>query len=197
MMNELSPITRKFVAITLLFFALLLFGTVLILPLWERMSNSIEALADTRYQLEKLEVMRNSPPLPRGKILRKGSLIAAKRHEQAEAILAAKVQNITLLSGNITKSIRPLGQGAIGSVVAIEISVEGDEQALIGLIEQIENAEPLMRLRSWQIEPVVMPTSSASLASPDVSLLASSDLLAEHSRKLRLAAVIVAVWEVR
>jgi hypothetical protein len=197
MIDELTPVTRKFVAVSLLLLFILLFWTLIILPVYERMANSVNGLADTRYQIAKLESIRNRPEPVSGNALTPGSLISAKTHAQAEAILAARVQALIVPASGVTNIIKPLGPEPVVSVAAIEVNIEGDEQAIIALIEQIENALPLMRLRSWSIEPVLAPVNLASAGNPDIAALADPNISSGSAKQMRLSAIIVAAWEVR
>ncbi|MFP3942282.1 MAG: type II secretion system protein GspM [Alphaproteobacteria bacterium] len=149
-MDNLSPFTRKFVAVGLLIVAVLLFLNLIVLPLSDRWAAREAAIADARRQIAAYrEILARGPALKKqveqiqadpGR--RRGFLIAG-----SPALAGARLENrlkaIVQANGGKLRSTRVRPQTGEGPErVRVTLDFTASPGALLSIIYRIETAVP-------------------------------------------------------
>jgi Type II secretion system (T2SS), protein M subtype b len=152
MIEDMSPLAQRILAVGILVLALLLGFQLVASPLIERMQLSREALADSRYRLHKLESLASQPEAMAGQPVEPGLLIAAPNVKIAQAQLLGQISRIASSTGASVQKVEVLEKQALPSLVATKIELSGNEVSIISFVGQLEGARPMMRLRDWRLQ---------------------------------------------
>lgn len=152
MIDSFSPITRKFIAIAILFFVVMFCVNILILPAIGVISGELDRLADARFQKARLKEIQDRP-LPAT-----GNPIAADLYIHAASSEAAHSAFVAILNQLASGSSISLDQAnavpvdtATPQGLAVDLSVSGPELALTSFINDVEAHRPMVRFTSWKI----------------------------------------------
>lgn len=152
MINEFSPLMRKVLAIGILIVVIFTAMGLIVVPLYERVNDSRETLANSRFEVARLENIIKRPSPPVGEILDPRLLIRANNEEDAKNTL----QNLILsLAASNELEATVVFSGAnqpVAGLLSADIVVLGDEISISNFLAQIENDQILMRLVNWDIE---------------------------------------------
>ncbi len=70
----------------------------------------------------------------------------------ARAAMMQRVQSLAKASGVLVEETSAVP--AAPGLAALRIRVSGAEKAVVALVDSVERAKPLMRLRRWRLDPV-------------------------------------------
>lgn len=170
MMDSLSPVTRRIVAVGLLVIAVLLLLNLVVLPLTDRYSARQTEIADARRQLASYrQILARGPALKqraeqirRDPSRRRGFLTAA-----SPALAGARLENmlkaIVQKNGGTMRSTRMQPQTGDGPErVRVTLDFTAHPEALLTIIQRIENAVPWLIVDNAQIR--AMPPRSGGPA---------------------------------
>ncbi|NIJ20771.1 hypothetical protein FHS95_002463 [Sphingomonas naasensis] len=85
-------------------------------------------------------------------IVEKASRLDAPDAAAARAMMMARIQRLARAGGVLVEETS--AAEAPDGLAALRIRVSGAEKAVVALADAFEREQPLMRLRSWRIEPV-------------------------------------------
>lgn len=161
-LSELSPNTRKLLAIALLFFGIFILWSLVLAPVISQTDASLTKLQDTRFQLARLENLQARPEPAKAEPLPAGILLEAIARDEAAAMAEAYINGLAAQNQlqMASLNLRPEIKG--GKIIALDFAILGDEVAITDFINRLESGSPLMRFKSWQIEASepAMPTES-------------------------------------
>jgi hypothetical protein len=152
MIDDMSPLMRRFLALGLFLLIILLLYSAVLGPSISRMNASRDRLADSQYRLAKLQQLANRQEPPAIQPVPPGLIFTAKNMQMAQAQMLGQLQMMAKENGLATSSLRPLEKQPIASLIAVEFVFSGPEVQMMTFIERLENASPMLRLRSWKVE---------------------------------------------
>lgn len=155
-MSGLSPFTRKFLAIALLFFTIyaVIFGVFR--PIASLVGNSLNDLQNTHFAWQRLIAIQNSPtPQPATNQLGDNLLFIAPDKETAQQQLQQQLEGAILAMGEgvaiehiaVTPDDNP-------DIIKLSMAITGEDSIIMAFIHQMESGAPFMRLHQWQIEKI-------------------------------------------
>jgi len=149
-LDNFSPLGRRLIALGLL--AVLLLGgvTLVMMPLGAWMAESSANLADLRFRRDQLDAIAARPAPPPAPTALEAQLIAAPSSDAALARLQADLQSAATTAG-IEFQLTPAPSAADASLVAVVVNASAPEEKLLQFLSQVEQAQPLVRFRSWRL----------------------------------------------
>jgi hypothetical protein len=184
MIDQLSPFTRKIVAVGLLVLAMLLVVQLIIAPLFSAIGDQRAELADLRARRVRLEATR-ARLLPDGSTMPMALAIGAPDRAAAQLRLRALLTGSAGIAGVTLVANAAPATADRPQEVAIDLSATGSEAALTTFASLVEHGTPLIRFRHWRIGQDETPAPPLG-ALPGVS--------APSVPTLRLNGLAVAVW---
>lgn len=85
-------------------------------------------------------------------IVAKGDALDAPDAAAGRAAIMARIQRLARAGGVLVEETS--AAAAPEGLVALRVRVSGAEKAVVALADAFERERPLMRLRSWRVEPV-------------------------------------------
>jgi len=126
-------------------------GLAVALLLAPATGTALGDLAATRAERAKLAVLAASPAAP-PPLLAPGLGLHVADAAAGRAAIMQRVHGLAQRGGVLVEEIATAP--APGGVVALRIRISGAEKAVVALTDALERGKPLMRLRSWRIEPI-------------------------------------------
>lgn len=125
-----------------------LLALLLLSPLTGRALGDLGEARKERARLAQAAALPDRRPaiLPDGMALRAADPVAAR------AAMMARVQRLAKAGGVLVEETNAIA--APPGLAALRIRVSGAEKAVLALADAFEREVPLMRFRSWQIEPI-------------------------------------------
>ena len=126
-------------------------GVVALALLGPLTSDALEGLRAARTVHARLAAEARRPEA--APVLVAPGLAASARDEAAaRAAILARVNMLARTGGVLVETVGavPMPQG----LAAVRLRVSGAEKALLAFADALERQRPLMRLRSWRLEPV-------------------------------------------
>lgn len=193
MTPDLSPITRKLLALTLLVVAILLAVNLIVVPLADAVGAAVSELRDARFRTERLAALAARPPPAPGDVVRSdcclaGPSVAAARAELRGVIAAAAADVHVTLDRQSDGPADPAHPGA----VTLDITASGDEASVVSFIATLEHGAPIVRLMQWRLTAMQSPASATS-SKPGVSASSADDSNLPSAIVLHLEAHAAAV----
>ena len=152
MMREFSPFIRRVLAIGILLLFLLCAIEFIIIPINGKVGSSRDTLADSRFEVSRLQSIIGRPDPPSGKTLDPSSLLKAEDHENAQNALQALLANLAAQNNIEVTTLFGVDDKHLTGLIRADVSVSGDEISIINFLTQIENNQILMRMINWNIE---------------------------------------------
>ena len=152
MIEQVSPLTRRIVAVGLLILVLLVGLQGILLPLASRISDQREELAILRDRAAHLKDI-NDRPLPPMSALPAHAAIKAIAAGPALERLRAAISQAATASGVTLNGVAPPSSAGPAQHLDLEVSATGSEEALTQFVGLLEHGDPLMRWESWRIQP--------------------------------------------
>jgi hypothetical protein len=154
-MEQLSPITRKTVAVGLAVLLLLLAIQYVVVPLASAIGSQRDELASLRQREAQLRAVIEQPMpaashVPAGLAIGAASLPEARQRMQALLAGDAAVAGATLQLGAACPSDDP-------RQLCVEIDASGSEASVARFLSLAEHGPPAARFRSWQLGPPKSP----------------------------------------
>ncbi|WP_448661330.1 hypothetical protein ACG3SL_11810 [Sphingomonas sp. CJ20] len=91
-------------------------------------------------------------PRPVAPVVVEGLAIPASDVAAAQGAIIARVQRLARAGGVLVEAAAPMAGPA--PLAMVKLRVSGSEKAVLAFADALERERPLMRLRSWRIEPV-------------------------------------------
>ncbi|MES2988802.1 MAG: GspMb/PilO family protein, partial [Pseudomonadota bacterium] len=113
--------------------------------------DAIGKLATARAEHARLAAIAASPA-PNQPLLTAGLEVRAADIAAARAAMMQRVQSLAKASGVLVEETSAVP--AAPGLAALRIRVSGAEKAVVALVDSVERAKPLMRLRRWRLDPV-------------------------------------------
>lgn len=148
-MNQLSPLMQRISAIVILILLIFLSVILIIMPIIGQMNISLDKLNDTRWQLSKLDSINSQKEPNVGTILDPSITLAAVNKEEAQTSLQSYLQSMVISNGAQLDNII-LAEREMESLVTIGAKISGSEISVTRLLANIENAQPLLRVKSLE-----------------------------------------------
>jgi len=152
MIDSFSPLTRKFIAVAILFLVVMFCVNLVILPTIGLVGEQLDRLAEARFQRARLEAIQERPLPATGDPIPADLYIRAKSAEAGQNALLATLNE--LASGNAVSleqaNAVPVDT-ATSQRVTVDLSVSGPELALASFINGLEAHRPMIRFVSWKI----------------------------------------------
>lgn len=149
-LDSFSPLGRRLIALGLLAVLLLGMATLVLMPLWARMTESSANLADLRFRHDQLSAIAARPAPPPTPSALAAEMIAALDEGAARAQLQTALQSAAATAG-IEAQLTPAPSVTDASLVAVAVNASAPEEKLLQFLGQIEQAQPLVRFRSWRL----------------------------------------------
>lgn len=121
---------------------------VLLSPLTGKALGDLAEARENRARLAQAAAL----PARQGAILPAGVALGVADAAAARAAMMARVQRLAKAGGVLVEETR--GIEAPAGLAALGVRVSGAEKAVLAFADAFERERPLMRLRSWRIEPV-------------------------------------------
>jgi hypothetical protein len=125
-------------------------GLVAVLALLPATGDALNRLATARAAHARMEGEKALPPV--APPIAPPLILAADDAAAARARIMARVQALARAGGVLVEETS--GIEAPARLVALRIRVSGAEKAVLALADALERDRPLVRLRSWRIEPI-------------------------------------------
>ena len=145
--------------------------------------TAIGTLAAARAERARLAALA-AEPAAEPVIAAPGLGLGADDPAAGRAAIMARVQGLAKAGGVLVEETS--AASAPAALVALRIRVSGAEKAVIAFVDTLERGRPLMRLRSWRIEPI--PGGGVRLIGEVLALL--PDRLANASRPPAAAPIV-------
>jgi hypothetical protein len=113
-----------------------------------------KALGDLGEARKERARLAQAAALPdrRPAILRGGLALGAADPAAARAAMMARVQRLARAGGVLVEETNAIAAPA--GLAALRVRVSGAEKAVLALADAFEREAPLMRFRSWRVEPI-------------------------------------------
>lgn len=194
-MQQFSPGMRKFLALATLLLTLLLVWNIFVGPVASQMGASLTKLQDARFQRMRLEQLAAQPAPQQSEPLPIEILVVAETPEEASAQITAYLNGLATQNNLQVANITPhLGlKGA--KLLAFDLTLVGEEVALVSFINELERGAPVIRLKSWQIDGPELtgggsPVDAAAANDPANPNLSGNS----NDQSIRFSGQAVAAW---
>lgn len=125
-----------------------LVGLLLLSPLTDAALGELAAARAKHAGLEQVTAL----PERQAPILAKGAALGAADAAAGRAAMMARVQRLAKTGGVLVEETSAVE--APEGLVALRVRASGAEKAVLALADAFERERPLMRFRSWTIEPI-------------------------------------------
>lgn len=114
-------------------------------------SDALEKLQAARTVHARLGMEAARPDVA-APLVAPGLATSARDEAAARAAILARVNTLARTGGVLVETVAavPMPQG----VAAVRLRVSGAEKAVLAFADALERQRPLMRLRSWRVEPL-------------------------------------------
>ncbi len=187
-MQQFSPITRKFLAVAILFLTLFAVWSLVLSPIAAQMDVSLTKLSDARFQRERLEAIQARPEPESAEAIPAGMILRAKSREEANTQFGGYLSNIAAQNGLEITAIasRPDTKGS--KLVAFDLALTGEEVGVAQFINTLERGNPVLRLRTWQID------SASIVGISDMPVDGETGGSSPSRSNIRFSGQIVGAW---
>jgi hypothetical protein len=170
MIEQLSPFSRRLIALAILGLVGISALNLLIVPIWQQVDETLLDLDSARTREAVVSRAATAPAPPRGDPLPGGLGFSAPTREAAQALMS---QRITELASTGEISIETLVAAPVpGSQprLAYELAASGSEIAIVKFMAALEQGMPKIRLETWSITAPDAPGSPTKLRARAVAL---------------------------
>lgn len=152
MTEQLSPLTRRIVAIGLLVLVLLILVQWVVVPIIQTIGDQRDDLATLRNRHARLvatakRLLPDASTMPPGLAIGATDSTAAGHRLQALLAGSASIAHVALSPGNIT------ALPGTAHLVGAEIVVGGTEAEVTRFVSLVEHGSPALRFRHWRLSP--------------------------------------------
>jgi len=170
MMMGLSLYARRIIAVAMLLLLILCSIEFIIIPSVDRIKAGRSSLANSRFELARLNniINRSDPPL--GQKLDNSLLIKGEEKQDIQNIfnnhISAMAQQRSITVDIVFAESEDTSEG----LLIANISALGEETSVIGFMADLENGRPLVRLADWSISYQIQQPTQVQF---DAQLMAS------------------------
>jgi len=164
MIDQLSPFTRRLLALTIL--GLLMLGALnlLLLPVSGLIRSSLDDLADIRFERARLESIEARPDPVAGDAVPQDLYMHAASAKAAAAQLSSLITQTAQTAGVTVEQITEvLPDPATPRLVAAHLRVTGAEPSMMRFLNAVEGGKPLVRFVQWKLSAPQEPAGSMQL----------------------------------
>ncbi len=151
-MSEFSPFVRRALAIGILLLFVLCIIEFILIPINGRIESSRDTLADSRFEVSRLQSILERPNPPSSKTLNPSLLLKASDDINAQNALQTLLANLAAQNNIEVTIIFTTDDKPLIGLISANISLSGNEAAVINFLSQVENNPILMRMVDWNIE---------------------------------------------
>lgn len=126
-------------------------GLLAVLLLAPATGTAIGTLAAVRAERDRLNLVATAPARDTT-IVAPGLGLNAQDSGTARAQIVARVQSLAKSGGVLVEETK--AAPAPDGLVALRIRVSGAEKAVVALADALEREKPLVRFRTWRLEPL-------------------------------------------
>lgn len=126
-------------------------GLAAVLLLAPATGQALGELAAARTEHAQLRAEAAAPAVS-GEMLPAGLALSVADAAAGRAAMMARVQALAKSGGVLVEEIRAVSMP--GRLAGLTIRVSGAEKAVLAFADALERGRPLVRLRSWRVEPV-------------------------------------------
>lgn len=153
-MNSLAPWVRRLLAVSLLVTILLVVWTACLLPLRKWSANSVEAMNDARFGLERLEraveVSKLASPERNAEIEQQIAPRLATGANEAEATtyVQSQIDRLIKEQGLALESMQApaIRKSGVLARMVFDVRASGPERKVISFLAAVESATPMLRI---------------------------------------------------
>ncbi len=164
MIDQLSPFTRRILALTLL--GLLMLGAVnlLLLPVSGLIRSRLDHLADIRFERARLENVAARPSPAAGDAVPQDLYIHAASEKAAALQLSSLITQGAQTAGVTVEQVTEvLSDPPYSRLVATQLRVNGAELPMMRFLNAVESGKPLVRFVQWKLSAPQGPDGSMQL----------------------------------
>lgn len=173
MIDALSPLSRRLIAIALLLLAVVTLLNLGLVPLWQACADNLDELSAARARVSRMEAIAATPPPEQGDAVPATAMIVAATRENALATLTGAIGASAARTKVLGPSISPAPPAGASARVAVDIDASGSEVDLVAFLADIESASPAIRLQSWSVEAPLVPGTPAHVQARAVAIWAA------------------------
>jgi len=158
MIEQMSPITRRIVAVGLVILVVLLAGQFLLLPIGEAIADQHDDLSALRSRRARLvatarRLMPDSSTMPPGLAVAATDPASAGKRLQALLSGSAATAGVTLTQGVA------LPVAGSSRILGINLVATGTEAGLSSFASLVEHGSPVIRFQHWRMTMSDAPTT--------------------------------------
>jgi hypothetical protein len=174
MIDALSPLSRKVIAVALLLLCLVTLLNMIIVPLWQSCSDNLDDLATARWRLAQMRGIASEQMPEQGDAVPATAMIISPNRDGAMATLIGAVGASAAKTKIVSPSITPVAQ-AIGPAtkLAVDVVASGSEVDLVAFLADIEGSSPAIRLQRWSVIAPDVPGAPAHIEARAVAIWAA------------------------
>jgi len=150
MIEQMSPLTRKIVAVGLLVLAVLLVLQYVIAPLIGGIAGQRDELAGLRIREARLRATIHRS-LPKASSVGATQVVAVLNEAQATQRLQALLAGDAAVAGATLQLGPPCTPPAPPGSLCVQIAVSGGEASVDHFLSRVEHGVPVIRFRVWQL----------------------------------------------
>ena len=152
MIDQMSPLTRRIVAIGLLVLLALLLVQYVLAPLVGAIVDQRDALTALRAREWRLHATARRT-LPEASKVRPGQAIIAPSPAQGSQRLQALLAGDAALAGVSVQLGPPCAPNHKPALLCVDLAVSGTEADIARFLNSVEHGTPIVRFRTWQLTP--------------------------------------------
>lgn len=174
MTDVLSPLSRRIIAVALLLLCLVTLLNIVLVPLWQVNSDSLDDLATARSRLAHMQGVAGEQMPKQGDAVPATAMIISPNRDGAMATLKGAVSASAAKTKIVSPSITPVAQ-MIGppAKLAVDVTAQGSEVDLVAFLADIEGSSPAIRLQSWSVFAPDAPGAPAHIEARAVAIWAA------------------------
>lgn len=152
MIEQMSPLTRRIVAVGMLVLLILLVLQYVIVPLAGAIASQRDELAALRTREARLHATLRRD-LPKASSIRPAQAVTAPNAIQATQHLQALLAGDAAVAGATLQLGPPCPPSTPTPPLCVEIAISGREASVSHFLSLAEHGTPLIRFRPWQLTP--------------------------------------------
>jgi len=169
MMEGLSPVSRRVVAVALLLLAMISTVNLIALPLIEWTQMALNDLENARLREQRVTAAANSQAPSFGNPIPAELLVIADNQATAFDQVTGVVSAVAAKNEVRVDGISPALTGG-GNRVAFDIKGSGSETSLVKMLSELEVGSPTVRCESWTILAPDAPEAPAKFLARGIAV---------------------------
>jgi hypothetical protein len=194
MMDLLTPLTRRIVALGLLVLVLLSGLSFVVAPLIAANQNTLSELALVREALARARAIQEAPAIPKiAEFPQSAGLKAASMQAARESLAGYAMSRASAKGLQITLPAMPQPRVRAPAPVELAISITGAREALLEWMSDVETGRPACRFLTYRLVDAGPPMGTPSLM-PQGAPPPPSGVSPNQARLVRLEATLTTLW---